>query len=367
MNEIVSRLMLVAILIMGGALRIWQINSLGFNSDEAVYAGQGAAIAADPTLKEMFPMFRAHPLLFQFILSLGFRFTGVNDLVGRLFSVVAGLATLYVVYQLGTLLYNRKAGLCAALFMALMPYHVIVTRQVLLDGPMVLFSTLTLYMMARFAITQRPAWLYAAGVGMGLTFLTKETGVILLGAIYVFLSLSPAIRVRIRDLIVSMACMVAVVVPHFITLSLVGRTKTAQQFLLWQLFRRSNHTLDFYISTVPFAIGPLVIIAAVIGLWLLRRERTWRETLLMAWILVPTVFFQLWPVKGFQYLLPISPALALLAARAVIRLGQDRPLVADDMSDRPTAWRMRAISMPAWALTPLRGMQAAGRRALALI
>lgn len=366
-NEIVSRLMLVAILVAGGALRLWQINSLGFNSDEAVYAGQGAAIAADPTLKEIFPMFRAHPLLFQFILSLGFRFTGVNDLIGRLFSVVAGLATLYIVYQLGTLLYNRKVGLCAALFMALMPYHVIVTRQVLLDGPMVLFSTLTLYMMARFATTQRPAWLYAAGVGMGLTFLTKETGIILLGAIYVFLSLSPAIRVRMRDLIVSMVCMVAVIVPHFITLSLVGRTKTAQQFLLWQLFRRSNHELDFYISTVPFVIGPLVILVAVIGLWLLRRERTWRETLLVAWVLVPTVFFQLWPVKGFQYLLPIAPALALLAARAVIRLGQDQPLVVDHGFNAPAARRLRSIRMPAWGRGIERGMHAAGLRVLALI
>src|SRR6185369_13314121 len=32
---------------------------------------------------------------------------------------------------------------------------------------------------------------------------------------------------------------------------------------------------------------------------------------------VPMAFFQLWPVKGFQYLLPIAPPLALLAARAL--------------------------------------------------
>jgi hypothetical protein len=42
---------------------------------------------------------------------------------------------------------------------------------------------------------------------------------------------------------------------------------------------------------------------------------SWRETLLLSWILVPAVFFQLWPVKGFQYLLPTAPPVALLAGR----------------------------------------------------
>ena len=65
--------------------------------------------------------------------------------------------------------------------MAVMPYHVVVSRQVLLDGPLVLCTTLTLYLLARYALTGNPIWLHAAGIGMGLTFLAKETGIILLG------------------------------------------------------------------------------------------------------------------------------------------------------------------------------------------
>jgi hypothetical protein len=66
------------------------------------------------------------------------------------------------------------------------------------------------------------------------------------------------------------------------------------------------------------AIGVLLILAAALGLWLLRRERSWRETLLLAWVVVPVVVFQLWPVKGFQYLLPVAPAIAVLAARTLV-------------------------------------------------
>jgi 4-amino-4-deoxy-L-arabinose transferase-like glycosyltransferase len=50
---------------------------------------------------------------------------------------------------------------------------------------------------------------------------------------------------------------------------------------------------------------------------MLRREWTWRENLLVVWIVVPLLFFQAWPVKGFQYLLPTAPAVAILAARGL--------------------------------------------------
>jgi 4-amino-4-deoxy-L-arabinose transferase-like glycosyltransferase len=319
-RAIVARVVgIIVVITVAVALRVWGLNQLGYNTDEAVYAGQAAAIARAPVLKDIFPIFRAHPLLFQFLLALVFRF-GVSDLAGRLVAVAIGLAAVYLVYRVGKLLYGDKAGLAAGLFFALMPYHVVVSRQVLLDGPLVFCTTLTLFFLARYAMTHRPAWIYLTGVGMGLTFLAKETGIILLGSIYAFLALSREIPVRIKDTIVSLALMVLMISPFPLSLLLAGGTRSGQNYLVWQLFRRPNHTWDFYPSTVPEAIGFLVIIAAILGLWFLRREKSWRERLLLCWIIVPTVFFQIWPTKGFQYLLPIAPPIAILAGRAIARL-----------------------------------------------
>jgi Dolichyl-phosphate-mannose-protein mannosyltransferase len=304
------------VLTLAAALRLWHLNSIGFNSDEAVYSGQAASIAHEPGLEEFFPIFRAHPLLFQTTLSLGFR-VGLPEGFERVVAACVGVATVYLVYELGRLLYGRRIGLLAALLLALMPYHVVVSRQVLLDGPMTLFATLTLVLLARFAISRRPAWLYATGAAMGITFLSKETSLLLFGAIYAFLALTPELRVRLRDLAISMGITALVIAPFPLSLALSGRTGTGHSYLAWQLFRRPNHDWLFYPSTVPEAIGPLVILAAALGLWLLRREASWRERLLLCWIAVPVAFFQLWPVKGFQYLLPIAPPLALLAARAL--------------------------------------------------
>ncbi len=310
----VSRLILVLALGVGIFLRVWQINVMGYNTDEAVYAGQAAGIAQVPVLKDLFPIFRAHPLLFQFVLSLFFKL-GFNDLYGRLLAVAVGVGLILLVYLLGKTLYGRLPGALAALLIAFMPYTVVVSRQVLLDGPMTFFATLTLYMLARFGKTERPVWLYGAGAAMGLTFLSKETGIVMLGGIYAFLALARDLRVRIGNVLLATVIFALVVAPFPISMILAGGGGTGKQYLIWQLFRRANHPWDFYPTMVTPAIGWGVVAAAVLGLILLWRDRSWKERLLLSWIVVPAAFFQLWPTKGFQYLLPIAPAVAVLAAR----------------------------------------------------
>lgn len=302
-------------MVAGSVLRLWRLDAVGYNSDEAVYAGQAASWVNDPEISEYFPLVRAHPMLVQFILAITFQF-GVNDLAGRVVSALFGLGTVLLTYLLGKTLYNAWTGSIAALFLTLMPYHVIVTRQVLLDGPMTFFATLTLLMIATFARTRAPQWLWAAGAGMGLTFYAKETGIILTASVYAFLALCPTIRVRLRDLVISISILTAILASYPVSLALAGggASEKARGYLVWQLLRRPNHEWTFYPATIPPALGLLLVATAVAGLWWFRRHHSWREVLLITWIAVPVIFFQLWPVKGYQYLLPIAPSVAVLAA-----------------------------------------------------
>ncbi len=313
-EALLTRILLLVAFLVGIFLRVWQINAMGYNTDEAVYSGQAAAIAGVPILKDIFPIFRAHPLLFQVLLSFVYQFH-FSDVAGRLFAVAISLGTIFLTYQIGKLLYGKVPGAISALIMALMPYHVLVSRQVLLDGPMVFFATLSLYLIAKFSISQKSTWLYLAGASMGFTFLAKETSIILMGAIYSFLALSPEIKVRIRDIIISIILWVIVILPFPLSISLGGSSTTGRNYLAWQLFRRPNHDGSFYISNVPQVIGILVILAAFLGIFFLWRNRSWKEKILLCWILIPLTFFQIWPVKGFQYLLPIAPPIAVLAGR----------------------------------------------------
>ncbi len=316
---LLTRIILIVAFLTGVFLRIWQINAMGYNTDEAVYSGQAAAIAGVPVLEDIFPIFRAHPLLFQVLLSFVYQIQ-FSDLAGRLFAAVIGMGTIFLTYRTGKLLYGQLPGSIAALIIALMPYHVLVSRQVLLDGPMVFFATLSLYLLVQFSYSQKPIWLYFAGASMGFTFLAKETSIILMGAIYSFLALSPEIKVRIRDVIISLFLWIVVILPFPLSIALAGSSTTGRNYLAWQLFRRPNHDWSFYLSNVPQSIGVLVILMAIIGIILLWRHRSWKEKILLCWILVPLTFFQIWPVKGFQYLLPIAPPVAILAGRLLGKL-----------------------------------------------
>ena len=169
---------MTAILAVGAVIRLVNINTVGLNSDEAVYSGQAAALAGDATYQQFFAIFRAHPLLVQFLLSVLFQF-GVNDVAGRLLSVGFGLAAIALTYATGSLLFSRRVALLAAGVLAVMPYHVAVSRQMLLDGPEMTLWLLATYFLARYAAFGSPRWLYSAAFTAGLTVLAKETAILI--------------------------------------------------------------------------------------------------------------------------------------------------------------------------------------------
>jgi hypothetical protein len=353
-NRLLWLLGFAFVAILAIVFRLVYLMDIGFNSDEAVYAGQAASIAGDEQYLPYFPIFRAHPLLFQTVLSIPYQF-GVTPLLGRLAAVGFGVGTVGLIYSTGATMYSRRVGFIAALILAVMPYHIIVSRQVLLDGPLTFFSTLSLLLLAKYGSTRRMSWFYAAFGAMGLTFLSKESGILLFGAIYVFVALRIG-NIRIRNILLAGLVFVAVIAPYPLSIAFSGRSTTGQQFLTWQLLRRANHTWDFYFVAVPPAIGWLVLLAALSTVVYLKRQRLWQwqETLLATWILVPFSFFMLWPVKGFQYLLPIAVPIAILASRGLAILWEARSMSAQKTSWGPWMGRVAvgivvvSLAFPAW-------------------
>jgi len=236
-------------------LRVWAIDALGLNSDETVYAGQAASLARDPAYLPYFPVFRAHPLLFQSILSLDYRLGGVSPVAGRLPSVAFGMATVWLTYAIGARLYGRRVGVLAALLIGVMPYTVLLSRQILLDGPMAFFSTLSLYLLIRFVQTERAAWLYAAAAALGLATLTKETAFLVVGGAYAFFALTQKTRLHLKQAAIAVVVLFLTALPFPISLALAGRSSTGRAFLVWQLLRPPNHSWWFYPQVVPLALG----------------------------------------------------------------------------------------------------------------
>jgi len=305
-----------AAMILGVVFRTWGLGVVGFNSDEAVYAGQAAALAGDPEYAKFFAIFRAHPLLVQFILSIVFHF-GVSDVAARAVSVAFGVAAIPLIYLLGRELFSRRVGVLAALTLAILPYHITVTRQVLLDGPETTLFLASMLLLARYVRTQRAGYLYVSAIAAGLTFLAKETAILVIPVVGAFVLMTPSVKLGWRRVAIALVSFAVAVSPYPISIFISSASGTAREFLVWQLLRRPNHTVTFYAEILPLALGPILLVLAVIGVGVAVRRASWQDRLLMAWIFVPLAFFQLWPVKGYQYLLPIAPALILAAARLI--------------------------------------------------
>jgi hypothetical protein len=310
--------------VVGTVLRVVGLGAVGLNSDEAVYAGQAASLVGNPHFADNFPIIRAHPLLFQVLVSPFYR-TGIPEVPGRYVNAFFGVGTIVLVFQLGRLLYGRRVGALAALLLAVMPYHVIITRQVLLDGPMTFFATAALVCLAALGRSGQSRWLVAAGSCLGVASLTKESAVIMIVPVFIFLSLVPRFWKPVRYLISGAAAALALALTYPIVTAASGGGRSGQSYLLWQLSRRPNHDFLFYLTVVPAAMGVLLLVSAAVGLVLLRRRSSWREVLLLAWIVAPFVFFEVWPVKGFPYLVLLAPAVSVLASRTVVALIDLKP------------------------------------------
>ena len=99
-----------AVLAVATFLRFWQLDRIGFNSDEAVYSGTAASIAGNDVMRSMFPIFRAHPLFLQILLSFGMH-GHVSDWGARAVTAAIGVGTVAATYGLGRRLYGHTAGL----------------------------------------------------------------------------------------------------------------------------------------------------------------------------------------------------------------------------------------------------------------
>lgn len=312
----------VAVFAFAAALRFWAVGAVGLNSDEAVYAGQGAALTGNPDLSPHFSIFRAHPLLLQLIVGIVFRFTEVSDVVARVVVVsVFGLGCVLGSYLLAARLYGRTVGLVSAAVIATLPYHVVVSRQVMVDTAMGLFLVLATWLFARYCTGDHDAAdLVGCFVLLGAATLSKEIAVLGVVPVVATILWQRGWRVlRLGPLWFGLTLFVLLVAPFPLS-RLTHQSDNASQFVLWQLFRDPNHSADYFVRVLLQYAGPVVLALVALGLLRMLRRRSTQDVLVLFWVGTFMAFFTIWPTKLFPYLFPILPGLAVMTALGLVEV-----------------------------------------------
>src|SRR3990172_4508371 len=303
------------------ALRVIDLNRVGFNSDEAVYSGQAAALIGDETMSQFFSVFRAHPLLLQTMLGGLFEVVGVSDLAARLLvALTFGVGSVVLTYMLAYRLYGQRVAIVAAAILAVLPYHVVVSRQVLLDPALAFFVILSLWFVARVSDDHTGRWMIGAALAAALATATKEVAVLLFAVVASFTIISGLWRRfpsgRFRRLAVSLVLFGGVVAPFPLT-RLFLAPGSGSSFLLWQFTRPANHHEIYFLEILGEFGGLAFVGLALLGIVVMLnrlRLRAEGDLLILLWLIVFFGFFQMWRIKLFSYLMVLVPALAICAA-----------------------------------------------------
>jgi 4-amino-4-deoxy-L-arabinose transferase-like glycosyltransferase len=129
-------------------------------------------------------LFLETPPLYAWLLALLFRFTGVSVVAARLFTIATGLGLVVATYLLGRRLASERAGVAAALLVAVAPVAVLTGRNIQTDTQLAFLSVAAVLFYARAQSEDGSRGdAVAFGVALGLAILTKLFAVVVVPAL----------------------------------------------------------------------------------------------------------------------------------------------------------------------------------------
>lgn len=327
-KKVKSKDSLLLVFIMGLAffVRIWDIGWNGFNGDESIYSGQAASLLGNEEFTKNFAVFRAHPLLLQTFVSIAFALFGIQDTTARIVPVIFGTLTVFITYLVGRQLFNKKIGLISSLVLALMPFHIVFSRQVLVDVPLSFFVMLFLYFMTRYRENGTSFHCYLTGVSCGLCFISKEVGIITIPIFLVYTFLTNSIRLnKIHNFFVGF---VSAAFPYFFLI--LTRQDASNAFYEYAMFQleRYGHGLSFkyYSILINEAFGYVLSILCIISvllLWIESRKlniKSYKSQILLLVLTIGSffVFYQLLPATGDRFMITLVPPGIILGCSILV-------------------------------------------------
>lgn len=283
------------------------------------------------------------PLLF-WMQAFFYWLTGSERIGFLLPSLLAGLGTLLLVYDLGRRLWNREAGLAAALLLLATVQFTLQARRAQLDAVLVFFTMLSAYCLLRQLLLGGGwRWAIAAGVAAGLGVLTKVVGffsyLLLLPWLYALWRGWPGVRWQrpAAMWLASAAACALVVGAWLLPIWLQARHDPAMAAYLHELV--VTHTFSRYVEPWHHYQPAWYYLQVIATLWLplaallpwlvprwaaALRARDARMLLPLGFVVLYVGFFTLTSGKRDIYILSALPMLALAAGPLLPQLLQRR-------------------------------------------
>ncbi|MFQ5641614.1 MAG: ArnT family glycosyltransferase [bacterium] len=320
-----------------------------FNSDEPFNVANALSFGAKRSLE---PTYFVYPTLYSYLLLVVYTFyfaagklfgafDGVLDFglayflnptglffIGRLVSVFLGVFTIWLVYRIGERYFSKQAGLLAAALLAASVTHVDMSHWILVEPAVACSATLALYFILRlYKRKGRVKECILAGIFVGLAISTKYNAGFVL--IPLFVAVGMVFKSDPWKLFSRFAICGFCVLGGFLLASpywlfsfsafLYEFKYTVSHMSTGMVGHSSDIPLAWPVIEVllkDWTVG-VVFIAGLIYVFFQKRRK---QLLLMTFALPTLLVVGLWSRTGVHYLIPVFPALALLAALFLLEI-----------------------------------------------
>lgn len=281
-----------------------------------------------------------HPSLYYLLLKVWVGVLGSSEVGLRSFSLVAGLAAVYVVYLIGKRLLNRKTGLLAALFLATSGLHIYYSQEARMYALSTLLVASLFYLFLKILNSKKKIdWYLFSGLLL-VNGLTDYLPNLIIVVFWIFALLAKKDRSWWKAFLLSHLPLIVAYfwwLPTFMNQlrSGLGVAEFAPGW--WKVLGKTN-LKELILVPVKFALGRISFVdkrlyALVSGVVLLaysfftlRRQnlKDSRLTLIWFWLIVPIGLAAILGLKlsVFSYfrLIFVLPAFFLLLASGILQL-----------------------------------------------
>ncbi|MCK5438697.1 MAG: glycosyltransferase family 39 protein [Gemmatimonadetes bacterium] len=315
---------LPVLLVAAATLLLWHLGAYGlWESTEARYAEIAARMVRSgdwmtPRLNHIIHFDK--PPLTYWATGIGLTVFGIDELGARIGLVVAALVVLTVTYRWAAETGPPAAAPYAFFCLLSAPLFFALARSVTSDMYLTMWVVLATDAARRATgPTRARGWRWLAWGAVGAGFLTK-------GPVVLLWTVAPALvwaaltnswgRLRRLWDPIGVALALAIALPWYV----VSAARHPQLIDFWlglQTVGRVTSPYEgerapvwFFLTTVVWAAGPWIIPAT---LQLARRRPRPNVPYVVVWAVFPLLIFSLFPTKRANYVLPVLPAVAMLA------------------------------------------------------
>jgi len=311
-----------------------------YQSDETYYLSSGLNMVK--TGNWITPMFEGQefrfqkPILFYWLVAISFKVFGINIFSGRLPSVIFATLGIMLTYYFSLFLFNSyKGAVFSALILLSSSLYFLNARAARTDMTLTFFITISMLFFSKwfFGEKNRRSYLILSFIAMGVATMTKGPAGFLIpfASILIFLLSSARNRLCLKDLFSPWPFIFffLIVLPWPLTMYLLHGESFTNCFIFSELFGRiEKSSIDlisntgYYLGTIfrhffPWSILLLVSILSTKRM----KDNENRIMFLFFWLGATLAIFTFFvSSRHSRYILPLSPALALLAGEYLVRI-----------------------------------------------